>query len=218
MPKGATKKKLRSPGFVRLVAGLYLAMLVGLVFIGGCFATTPRNIDNGCSMFSEKHRWFRAARDSEKRWGVPMSVQLAIIHQESRFQAKAKPPRGKILWVIPGPRPSSSYGYTQALTSTWSEYKRATRSWGADRDDFSDAVDFIGWYANRSSGRLGIPRTDAYRLYLAYHEGDGGYRRATYTNKPTIKRAAEKVRAREATYRRQLAGCRQDLEDRGWWF
>jgi hypothetical protein len=218
MPIRSTHKHRRDPGFLRLVAGLYLTMLLGLLFVGGCFNTVPRNIDNGCSMFSEKHRWFRAARASEKRWGVPMSVQLAIIHQESRFRAHAKPARRKILWVIPGPRLSSSYGYTQALSSTWSEYQRATRSWGADRNDFADAVDFIGWYTNRSAGRLGIARSDAYRLYLAYHEGDGGYRRGTYANKPTIKRAAVKVRDREATYRRQLAGCRKNLEKQGRWF
>jgi hypothetical protein len=189
-----------------------------LTATAGCFATIPRNIDNSCSIFNEKHRWYRQALDSEKRWGVPMSVQLAIIHQESRFYSRAKPPRRKILWVIPGPRPSSSYGYTQALTTTWSEYTRATGSWGADRNDFGDAVDFIGWYASRSARRNSIRRNDAYRLYLAYHEGDGGYRKGTYRKKPIIIRAAGKVRDRAAMYHRQLAGCREKLDRRGWWF
>ena len=185
----------------------------------GCAASTPRNIDNGCEIFRERHSWYRAAQRTEERWGVPMEVQLAIIHQESRFRATARPPRRKILWFIPGPRPSSSYGYTQALRTTWSEYERENGRWGADRDDFRDAVDFIGWYANRTSRRIGIPRNDAYRLYLAYHEGDGGYRRASYRTKPVILAAAAKVRDRAARYRRQLGACRDELDrSRFWWF
>ena len=195
-----------------------LVLLIYLLATCGCFATVPRNVNNSCSIFEEKHRWYRAADDAEERWGVPVAVQLAIIHQESRFNAYARPPRRKILWVIPGPRPSSSYGYTQALRTTWSEYTRATRSWGADRDDFADAVDFIGWYGDRSARRNGIRRSDAYRIYLAYHEGDGGYRRATYRNKPIIVAAAGKVRDRAALYGRQLAGCRKKLDSQGWWF
>lgn len=197
-------------------AAVWLVCVVG---VAGCTASTPRDIDNGCEIFRERHSWYRAAQRADERWGVPVEVQLAIIHQESRFQATAKPPRRKILWVIPGPRPSSSYGYTQALRTTWSEYQRENGLWGADRDDFRDAVDFIGWYANRTSRRVGIPRDDAYRLYLAYHEGDGGYRRGSYRTKPVIMAAAARVRDRAVRYRRQLAACREELDrPRFWWF
>jgi hypothetical protein len=149
-----------------------------------------------------------------------MHVQLAIIHQESRFHARAKPPRRKFMGIIPGPRPSSSYGYSQALTTTWNEYRQTAGRWGADRDDFGDSVDFIGWYVDRTVRRTGIPREDAYRLYLAYHEGDGGYKRGTYRSKPTIMAAAAKVRDRAALYRGQLDRCRGELEQPRffWWW
>jgi len=51
---------------------------------------------------------------------------MAIIRQESSFQADAQPPRSRILWIIPGPRPSSAYGYSQALDGTWDWYRQAT--------------------------------------------------------------------------------------------
>ena len=53
-----------------------------------------------------------------------------------------------------------------------------------------DALDFIGWYNHRTRRQLGIPLTDAQRLYLAYHEGQGGYRRGTWRDKPKVQRAA----------------------------
>jgi len=190
----------------------------GLLVCGllGCAAATPRNIDDGCAMFANNRSWYRAASRAEKRWHVPISVQLAIVYQESRFQARARAPRRKFLWVLPGPRPSTAYGYTQALTVTWKEYIRATGNRGADRDDFGDAVDFIGWYADRSHRRLGIAKNDAYRVYLAYHEGDGGFERRSYAGKPWLLRVASKVRTHEMHYRRQLESCRGRLEQ-PWW-
>ncbi len=199
------------------------ALAAGLVWlymtVAGCSARAPANIDDACAIFRERHSWFDDARQAERRWGVPIEVQLAIIHQESRFRSRVQPPRRRLLGFIPGPRPSSAYGYTQAVETTWNEYRRATGRRGADRDDFGDACDFIGWYAARSSRRLGIAKSDAYRLYLAYHEGDGGYRRGSYRRKPWLMRVASKVERRAERYRRQLAGCRRRLEHRWrlWW-
>ncbi len=180
----------------------------------GCSARAPANIDDACAIFSERHGWYDDVGRSERRWGIPAHVQLAIIHQESRFRAKARQPRRRYLGFIPGPRRTSAYGYTQAIEPTWDEYRRATGHGGADRDDFGDACDFIGWYCARSSRRLGIDKSDAYRLYIAYHEGDGGYRRGSYRRKAWLLRVAEKVRNRAVRYRRQLASCRSRLERR----
>jgi hypothetical protein len=143
---------------------------------------------------------------------------MAIMHQESRFRATAKPPRKKILGFIPGPRPSDSYGYSQALKSTWASYERSAGRYGADRDDFGDAIDFIGWYNDQSKRRSGIARNDAYRLYLAYHEGHGGYNRGTYRGKQWLINVARKVNSRAARYQQQLAGCEDELDEGGWFF
>ena len=80
--------------------------------------------------------------------------------------------------------------------------------WTADRDDFGDASDFIGWYCAVSHNQLGIAKEDAKNLYLAYHEGNKGYKRKTYLNKTGLTRTAEKVANRARLFKSQLEGCK----------
>jgi hypothetical protein len=198
-----------------------LAIAMAILAAAGCATAPPSDVDNLCQIFREKDGWYDDARDAEKAWGVPVPVLMAFIHQESRFVAKAKPPRRRIFGFIPGPRPSNAYGYSQALNSTWDAYQRSAGRYGADRDDFGDAVDFVGWYNHQSWRRNGIERSDAYRLYLAYHEGHGGYARGSYRDKAWLEPIARKVADRAQRYGRQLGACREELEaDRGWfdWF
>lgn len=189
-----------------------------MVLLGGCVTSPPTHVDNICQIFEEKNGWYDDAKDAEDQWGTSIPVMMAIMHQESRFQPKAKPPRTKILWVIPGPRPSSAYGFPQAKDSTWDGYIDATGNWGADRDDFADAIDFVGWYSSVSYKRSKIKRNDTYHLYLAYHEGHGGFNRRTYKNKKWLTGVAKKVSAKANRYQQQLKGCQKRLEDDGGWF
>lgn len=187
------------------------------VLFTGCSFTPdspgqPRNI---CEIFREHPEWYKAARESYERWGVPIPILMAIIHQESSFISDAKPPRTSCLWIFPGPRPSSAYGYAQASDETWDEYQESTgRTW-ADRDDFGDAVDFVGWYCNLSTRRSGISKQDPYRLYLAYHEGHGGFNRKTYRKKEWLVQVARKVQRRADTYGRQLDSCEGEFRKTG---
>ena len=177
------------------------------LLVAGCTASPPSQVDNICQIFEEKRSWHRDVKKSAQKWESSVPIIMAIIYQESRFRADAKPPRRRILGFIPGPRPSDAYGYSQALKDTWDIYRQQTGRRGADRDKFKDAVDFIGWYNQDSVTRLGIARQDAYRLYLAYHEGWGGYKRRTWQSKPWLTKVARNVRQRAATYERQLRSC-----------
>lgn len=192
--------------------------LLLLAFLAGCSTSPPRNVDNLCAIFREKDDWYEDAARARDEWNSPIPVMMAIMHQESRFEAKVRPPRRRILGFIPGPRPSSAYGYSQAKSTTWAEYKRSAGRWGADRDEFGDAIDFIGWYNEQSRRRSGIASSDTYSLYLAYHEGHGGYNRATYRGKPWLMDVARRVQQRAAGYQSQLATCEEDLQDEGWFF
>ncbi|WP_096085970.1 hypothetical protein [Agaribacterium haliotis] len=185
--------------------------------LGACVTSPPKNVDNICDIFDEKDGWYDDAKKASKRWGTPIAVNMAFIHQESRFVAKAKPPRKKYLGFIPGPRKSSSYGYSQAKDETWDWYKDKAPHWGADREDFDDAIDFIAWYNYLSHKKLGIAQNDAYRLYLAYHEGMGGYSRGTYKKKGWLTGVARKVQTRASKYQTQLNKCEKRLNS-GWWF
>ena len=111
------------------------------------------------------------------KMGVPIYIQLAFIKKESSFNWLAKPPRKKLFKVIPFKRPSSSFGYSQAVIGTWEQYKKETNNPLATRARFKDSVDFIGWYVNKSYKLLKIPKNDAYRQYLAYYKGWGDYKK-----------------------------------------
>lgn len=201
-------------------SGPWLPVVAIVLALAGCSATKPpQRIDDACAIFREKKDWYEEASEARKRWGIPIPIQLAFIRQESSFDGDARPPRRRILGFIPGSRPSDAEGYAQALGSTWSEYRKAVRG-GADRNDFADAVDFIGWYNARSAKMCGISRDDAYSLYLAYHEGPTGYRRGTHRHKAWLIGTARRVATRAARYDSQLAQCEAELrpKKRGWFF
>ncbi|TLS69180.1 hypothetical protein FE236_11635 [Mariprofundus erugo] len=190
-------------------------LLLLQLLLGGCATSPPKHLDDGCSIFREKDDWYKYANHSFKKWGVPVHVQLAIMHQESRFRSQALAPDDTLLGFIPWGQVTTAYGYAQVLDSTWDWYIRSTGNSGADRDDFEDASDFIGWYGNLSHKKLGISKWDAYNQYLAYHEGHGGWLRKTYLKKPWLIKVARKVERRSKMYAAQLARCKNDL-DSGW--
>ncbi len=196
-----------------------LILLTAIFSLVACASSPPRNLNDSCSIFREKDDWYEYANDSYKKWGVPVHVQLAIMYQESRFVSDAEAPDDTLLGFIPWGQVSSAYGFAQVLDATWDNYIDSTGNWGADRNDFEDAVDFIGWYGNISYKKLGISRWDAYNQYLAYHEGHGGWKRKTYNRKKWLIKVAKKVNRRAARYAAQLKRCKDDLDDgNGWWF
>jgi hypothetical protein len=195
-----------------------LLILFFLFSLSACTAMPPKNSENICSTFREKEDWYDDAKESFEKWGVPIPIQMAIMHQESHFVADAQPPRPWLLGFIPLPRDSSAYGYAQAKDETWDNYQDKAGSWGADRDEFADATDFIGWYCDVSYTRLGISKFDTRNLYLAYHEGHGGYQRKSYLQKAGLVQIADKVARRAKLFQSQLQECKGDLENKNWFF
>ncbi|MEX0318172.1 MAG: lytic transglycosylase [Ruegeria sp.] len=183
------------------------AVLVLATCSGGSKAP-PRNLDNACSIARERPDYIKAFRSTERKWGVPVHVQMATIYQESRYRANARTPHKYVLGVIPMGRQSSAYGFSQALDGTWEQYQRETGKRRAKRDRIRDASDFMGWYMNKSYERNGIHPSDTRNQYLAYHEGHTGYARGTYNSKSWLLRVANDVDARAKLYQQQLASCR----------
>ncbi|MDH5182620.1 MAG: hypothetical protein OEX12_01900 [Gammaproteobacteria bacterium] len=192
-------------------------LVLSLLILSGCTTNPPRDVDNVCAIFKEKSGWYDDTRRAYKHHGIPIHVQMAIMRQESNFRAKAKPPRRWIFGIIPWTRPSSAYGYAQVKQETWDWYMDKRGFWFADRDDFGDAVEFIGWYGKLSHDTLGISKWDAYKQYLAYHEGQGGFKRKTYLKKKWLVKVARKVKGQASRYHTQLARCEKSLQSPWWW-
>ena len=187
-----------------------LRALVLMVLVASCGSgtyTAPRDLDNACAIVAERPKYLRAMRRAEKRWGVPVPVQMAVIHQESKFIGDARTPLRFALGVIPMGRQSSAYGYAQALDGTWDEYRTETGRRGAKRDDIRDATDFMGWYMDKTARGLGVVKSDARSHYLAYHEGRSGFARGSHRGKAWLVDVADRVDARAVRYALQLRSC-----------
>ena len=184
-----------------------LALVLLAASCGGGSGTAPRQLDNACSILSERPGYLNAFRATERKYGVPVHVQMATIYQESKFISDARTPYRYAAGVIPLGRQSSAYGYSQALDGTWDEYLNETGKRSARRDRIRDATDFMGWYMAETQSRLGVPVSDARNQYLAYHEGRTGYRRGTFNSKPWLVRIAGEVDQRADMYAVQLRSC-----------
>ena len=185
-----------------------LIFLFLFFFIFSC-SSIPKNTADGCSIFSERYLWYKHAKKAEQKWGTPIYIQLAFIKMESDFDWLARPERLKIFKVIPYRRPSSSFGYSQAVKGTWKQYKEETNNKLATRTRFKDSVDFIGWYTNKTEKLLKISKKDAFKQYIAYHEGWGNYKK--YKEKPKVILLAKKVQQQSDKYKRQLNKCSKSL-------
>ncbi|MEM7191104.1 MAG: transglycosylase SLT domain-containing protein [Pseudomonadota bacterium] len=171
------------------------------------YSGPPRNQSDICAIFAERPDWRDAVEDSAAKWGAPVPVQMAIIWRESGFRSSVRPPKKYTLGFIPTGHISSAYGFAQAIDGTWDWYRRDTGNSGADRTDWEDATDFVGWYMHKSRSSNGIGMHDAYNQYLAYHEGHAGHRLGTYNKKAWLVDVAQKVAGRAAQYRGQLRRC-----------
>ena len=147
-----------------------------------------------CRLVAEHPDWYRAAKVTEAKWGVPVNVQFAIMRTESKFNPQAKNPN------------SSAYGFAQALNGTWHRYQ-TEQDTNSNRANFSAASDFIGWYASHMQDELGINSNDAYRLYLAYHDGGAAYKRQQRSGQFKIGKLAHHVQRDADNFASQLSMC-----------
>ncbi len=186
------------------------AFIAALVVLSSCSGhdAPPSTVADACRMQQERPHWFAAMDNTQARWGVPVSVQLATISRESSFRYDAQPTKrvGSGIFSRTVPR-SSAYGYAQALDGTWEWYIRETGHSSADREDFADSADFIGWYMNLNSRVNGVALDDAYNQYLAYHEGKTGYAKGSWRKKAWLPAVARDVQSWAVRYEQQLRLC-----------
>ncbi len=188
------------------------AVIAVILALGGC-ASAPSRINNVCAVFEQRDGWFDnwyvAAKQTEREYGVPVPILMATIRKESGFSPRVKPPRTKLLGFIPWKRPSSAYGFSQALDGTWRQYQRETGRYGASRSKFSDAVNFVGWYHAKSNKMNGIELNDAYHLYLAYYFGHTAFSRGEWKSNASMQQVASATTKMAQDYAAQMRNCNQ---------
>lgn len=188
----------------------FILALAVFLTLGSCaqrYGDAPRNLDDACSIVRERPSYLRAFKQTQRNWGVPVPVIMAMIYQESKFIADNRPPHQYVLGVIPVGRQSSALGYSQALDGTWREYQRLEGGSGARRTDIFDATDFMGWYMTQTVKETGVAINDTRNQYLAYHDGRAGYLRGTWRSKSWLVRIADEVSTRAVMYDTQLRRC-----------
>ena len=170
-----------------------ICSLLGVfLLVSNAYAVTQHG--NACAVLAKHPSWYAITKQTEAKWGVPVQVQLAIMRTESDFHSNAKNPV------------SSAYGYAQVINQTWRNYQKDNHP-NAQRTDFRAASDFIGWYANRMHNIIGISKSDPYALYVAYHDGGGGYKKAVKHPNSLASRLARRVSRDAHTYKTQLSSC-----------
>ncbi len=148
-----------------------------------------------CQIIKQHPSWYQDAQKVFKKTQVPVYVQFAIIEKESHFKNNAHNIR------------STAFGYAQVVDEIWDKFKTDTHSTKARRDNFDDAVRFIGWYATQMQQQLHISPKNAYALYLAYHDGADGYLKVQHKKSASSKALALNVAKIARSYQNQLKSC-----------
>ena len=180
-----------------------------VLLLSSCGFRSPGPImqSDACSLLETKRSWNRAVNNTSKRWNISPGLQLSFILTESNFRPRAKTPKTYFLGIVPTGRLSSAFGYAQAIDSTWKNYQKSSGNRYARRTNFSDSVDFIGWYTNETTRKLNIPKSDVFNQYLAYHQGHKGYSKGAYKNKKALLAVANRTDKNARKYNAQLKTC-----------
>ena len=201
--------------FFMRIENIFISISLIFIFAVACTSIDKINTADSCIIFEDKKSWYKFTKKTYEKWGTPIALQLSIINQESSFNQFAKPKRKKFFGLIPGSRPSTAFGYAQVTNPTWNWYKSKTGNTNASRANFKDITDFIGWYTYQSNKMLGISMSDYYNQYLAYHEGQNGWKKKSFNSKNFLLLAAKKVETKANMYNKQLEDCEKKLNKKG---
>ena len=182
-----------------------------IFFFAVSCSSVPKYPQNACKIFGQNYLWYKSAKKSSKTYGAPIYIILAFVNKESGFNRWAKPKRTKLFKIVPYKRPSSSFGYSQAVNKTWELYKKETGNTLALRARFKDSVMFIGWYMSKTKNINKIPLNDSYRQYLNYYLGWGNYAKKTYKTDKKAIIFAKNVQKQSKIYKSQLKECQESL-------
>ena len=186
------------------------SILILLFFISSC-SSVPKYPQNACKIFGQKYLWYKSAKKSSDTYGAPIHIILAFVNKESGFNRWAKPKRNKLFKIVPYKRPSSSFGYSQAVNKTWDLYKNENKKPAALRISFKNSSDFIGWYFWKTNKINKVSLKDTRNMYLNYYLGWTAYKNKAYEKDRKAIILAKNVEKQAKIYKNQLRECKSIL-------
>ncbi|ODN43964.1 transglycosylase [Piscirickettsia litoralis] len=173
-----------------LITSICFAFIVLTLQTNFAAGKTKAKLEDICWIFQHQPNWKRSAYKASNRWKIPVNILMATIYQESRFRSNVKA------------KTSSAYGFAQAVDSIWAQYKKSRHIPHANRRNFNDSIDFIGWYFDKVIKRYKVSPHNTQQLYLYYQLGLY-HRHAPVSSK----KIASKVAHLATQYRKQLDQC-----------
>lgn len=181
---------------------LLIVVFIMTIFLTSC-SREPNldNVDitNACQILSKQIEWKNSLKITSEKYGIPPSLVMAVIYQESKFKATAKNPQ------------SSAYGYAQVIDSTWKNYEKQEGG-SQSRSDFLNSTNFIGWYLSKLKYKLNLNWSDQKKLYIAYLLGEHGYHKYYLSGSKNkriieIEKIAKGVASLSVQYKDQMLKC-----------
>ena len=75
-------------------------LLLALASCGGGNSSAPSQLDDACAILRQRPSYYGAMKATERKWGIPVHVQMATIYQESKFVGNAQTPHQYALGII----------------------------------------------------------------------------------------------------------------------
>ncbi|MBD5784402.1 transglycosylase SLT domain-containing protein, partial [Francisella tularensis] len=112
-----------------------------------CSETTKIDTTAGvCEILKQHPNCKKSLKQSQAKYNLEPAFIMALIYQESRFDANAKN------------KYSSAYGYAQEIDRTWKHFQQKVKA-TAKRNNFTDSIEFIGRHMTQLSKSLTIKKS-----------------------------------------------------------
>jgi hypothetical protein len=171
-----------------------------------------------CEIFRERPDWYAAAQQTEMRWGLPVSHQLALLTEEWTLEHGKVPTKWRPDWTrSERPLPGIKSGF---FAKTWDQYRTQTGRNPASTNKIDDVLDFMGWYFATLAPRENISPYDPVAQYILWRHGPDDYRAGTWQSNLWLNSQANRFADRARLYMSDLEDCavpKKEKEDRNLW-
>ena len=175
---------------------LNVLVIAGLI-LSGCFGSKPvKQEQDICKILDDKKVWIAPALQAESKYGTPLYVTLALLET---------------------PLTDLKKKHVKPRSTDWDDYRIRSERWDATPYNPSDAVDFIGWFAQESIKRNKIAVDDVSAHYLNMRLGHGEYFRLDRTKYPELVSQSRVVDAKAQAWKAQINQCRDSWEKKSWY-